>query len=267
MSKLRGQAKEDFLRRMARGRKKARTRKPAAKHRRRTNPPTGERAALQKELRSWKRKRPTGGSLAEIARIEAELKKLKPAAKKRANTKRKPARAAARGTKSKPRRRRRNSDIEEARSGFEQFHQKPSTRVIEVSQAYKYPDNYYELGKLKELRFDLDPNNKAFPLTHFGPCMVVSTADGSNIYLIGGNQKVDLSALDIASDKDFIELGPCTYISYHTQKGFHDFEPIDYFHHFGEDDGIFPNLTYDRLNETLFLVSGNYRVRPEGIVN
>ena len=43
-----------------------------------------------------------------------------------------------------------------------------------------------------------------------------------------------------------IELGPCSYICYHTTKGFHDFAPTKYWHNFGEEDGIYPRLGYDR---------------------
>ena len=72
---------------------------------------------------------------------------------------------------------------------------------------------------------------------------------------------------DIASDKDMIELGPCMYIEYYTVKGFHDFEPTNYWHLFGEEDEIRPILCYDRLNKQLFLMGGNYTVKYEGIVN
>jgi hypothetical protein len=177
------------------------------------------------------------------------------------------SRAKAARPRKNARRRNQETSIEEASQMFEQFHGKRPGRIVEYDQPYNYPDNFAELGKLKELRFDLDQRNKNFPLTNFGACQTVSTPDGSNIYFIGGDQRIDFEALNIASDKDFVELGPATYIMYHTVKGFHDFDPTDYYHSFGEDDGILPVLVYDRLNHTLFLIGGNYRVRPEGIVN
>lgn len=199
------------------------------------------------------------------------------------NPKRKPAKKAAKKKSSahvhrkastrnpKPKKqRRRNQEpgsIEGAEQQFERFHGKPPGRVIEYDEQLRYPEHFAELGKLIELRFFLNDLNPDFALTKFGSCQVVSTPDGSNIYFIGGDQSIDLAALDISSDKDFVELGPCTYISYHTIKGFHDFEPTTYWHQFGEEDGIFPGLVYDRLNKRLFLTSGNYRIRPEGIVN
>ena len=123
------------------------------------------------------------------------------------------------------------------------------------------------MGRLIELRFWLDAANPDFPLTRFGDCQAVCTPDGDNIYFIGGDQSVNFEALDIASGKDFVELGPCTYICYFTVKGFHDFEPTKYWHRFGEEDKILPTLVYDRLNKSLFLTSGNYRVERAGIVN
>ena len=130
-----------------------------------------------------------------------------------------------------------------------------------------YPENFAELGKLKELRVYLDKANPKFSISGFGDCQVVATPDGNNIYFVGGDQAIDLAALDIGSDKDDVDLGPCVYICYHTKKGFHDFAPIDYYHEFGEENGVFPRLCYNRLNKRLYLVSGDYRVKAEGIVN
>jgi hypothetical protein len=186
----------------------------------------------------------------------ANPKKKRPATKKKAN-KKAPAR-------------RRNQEGDTAAAAmdkYEEFHQRPAGKIIEYEQALRYPEHYAEMGKLKQLTFDLDSFNKNFPLADFKGSLAVCTPDGNNIYFIGGDQRIDLDALNIASDKDFIELGPCRKIIYDTQKGFHDFAQINYFHHFGEEDGITPLLCYDRMNHALFLMGGNYRVRPEGITN
>jgi len=138
---------------------------------------------------------------------------------------------------------------------------------VDYETMVRYPDKFAELGRLRELRIYLDDANTDFPFTRFKECIVACTPDGRNIYFIDGDQEIDLSALGIASDKDMVELGPCTYIEYQTVKGFHNFEPTRYWHRFGEEDGIHPVLCYDRLNKTLFLVSGNYTVKYEGITN
>jgi hypothetical protein len=246
MSKLKGAAKQAFLERMAKGRRKAARKNPARR-----------KAGAKKSTASRTPRKKSGSAKNGKLRGAAKEAFLKRMAKGR--------RAAARNPK--PARRRRRNEETTAAEMYEKFHQKPPGRTIEVDQTYHYPAEFAELGKLIELRFDLDNHNKDFPLTQFRGTRVVCTPDGANIYFIEGDQSIDFEAMDIATDKDMVELGPCTYICYHTRKGFHDFEPVDYFHFFGEEDGIYPVLNYDRLNKALFLVSGNYRVRPEGIVN
>jgi hypothetical protein len=66
--------------------------------------------------------------------------------------------------------------------------------------------------------------------------------------------------------KDHVEIGPCVEICYHTKKGFHQFEPIDYYHKFGKPGGVAPVLNYDVLNRRPYLSGGTYHVKPEGIV-
>jgi len=235
MSKLRGQAKAEFLARMAKGRKKAARGNPKAKKSVTGRPKHKAAASRNAGPRS-------------VRKSKKAMKKFLPGFKRK-------------------KRRNQEDSIESAAEKFAEFHGKPPGRIVEYEQGYNYPENYAEMGKLKELRFDLNTLNRDFPLSNFKDCQAVCTPDGSNIYFIGGDQRIDFEALDIASDKDFVELGPCRYIMYHTVKGFHDFDPTDYWHRFGEENNIFPVLAYDRLNHTLFLIGGDYRVRPEGIVN
>ncbi len=161
---------------------------------------------------------------------------------------------------------RRNGDLmDEAERMYEDFHGRPPNRTITHTDDHEYRSELAELGALLELRFKVPGG--VVHLENFGPAQVTCTPDGHTIYLLGGNQKIDTAALDIESDKDYIELGEATYIEYFTKKGFHNFEPIRYHHKFGEEDGIRPVLAYDRINEKLFLLGGNYEVKPEGIVN
>lgn len=254
--------KAEFLKRMAAGRRKAakgrgekpaKPRKPAKTGKR--NPPK------KKNAKKAKRNPLTGIPSKDIPRLKREGKSQKQAEAI--------ALSVQRRKRGNPKRRRNQEpgSLEAAAQQFERFHGKAPGRVLEYTEQLRYPEHFAELGRLVELRISLDDLNPEVSFTGFGNAQVVSTPDGSNIYFIGGDQSIDLAALNIGSDKDFVALGPCTYISYHTIKGFHDFEPTTYWHQFGEEDGIFPDLVYDRLNKRLFLTSGNYRVRPEGIVN
>lgn len=162
---------------------------------------------------------------------------------------------------------RRNPDLEAEEEMYQLFHGRPSDRTIDHEELIHIRSKFAEMGKLLELRFKLDGERTPMPLLDFGKCQAVCTADGTNIYFLGGNQAVDLSDLAIDSDKDHVQLGECTYIKYFSRKGFHDFEPVDYYHEFGEEDGIRPVLAYDSLNKKLFLMGGNYRVEAAGIIN
>jgi hypothetical protein len=165
-----------------------------------------------------------------------------------------------------PKKRRRNpADMAEASAMYEQFHGRAPARIIEHSETLDYRSELAELGKLLELRIKI--NGDRATLDGFGNCQVACDPDGKNIAFLGGNQTIDLDALGIESDKDLIELGELTYIKYFSRKGFHDFAPIDYFHHVGEVDGIRPMLSYDTFNKKLFLLGGNYQVKPAGIEN
>lgn len=247
MAKLTGKAKAEFLARMEKGRAKNGRKKKAKKANGKKKPATKK-----------KRVKPA-------AKKKAAPKKKRPATKNSAR-KAAPKRPAKR-TNGKKKSRRNSDGLDKAISGFQMFHGKQPGKIVEYDQAYKYPANYYELGRLEKLKIALDKANPDYPIWGFGDCQAVCTTDGDNIYFLGGNQAIDLDLMGITSDKDFVDLGTCTYIEYMTVKGFHDFAPTKYWHLFGEEDGTAPNLVYDQRNKLLFLTSGNYRVKPEGIVN
>ncbi len=181
------------------------------------------------------------------------------------------------------RRGKRNPDLSAEEEMYKIFHGRAPQHTIEHDELIEIRSKFAEMGKLLELRFDFDGvtpqhpeprgaqepvlSEAEIPVLDFGGAQAVCTADGTNIYFLGGNQHIDLSHLGIESDKDYIELGPCTFIKYFTRKGFHNFDPVEYWHRFGEEDGIRPVLAYDSLNRKLFLIGGNYRVKAEGITN
>jgi hypothetical protein len=84
---------------------------------------------------------------------------------------------------------------------------------------------------------------------------------------VGGHYPhVDAAALD-HDGKDLVDLGDVYLVEYFTQKRFDKFEPIGYFHHFGEKTGVRPRLIYDRVHKLLSLAGGEYFVTPRGIEN
>lgn len=278
MAKLTGAKKKAFLERMAKGRKKAARKAPKKKAQKRkpaTKKPASRKPAKKKatnprgKLRGAKKaaflKRMAKGRKAAAGKNPSVRKSKKLFRKSFGPDVTREWAAGKRKAKSKAKRR--HNQEGDAATMYETFHGKAPRRIVEYDELVNFPQHFAELGRLVELKIDLDSANRKFPFTSFGDCKVVCTPDGANIYFVGGDQRVDLDNLEIASDKDMVELGPCVYICYHTRKDFHEFAPIDYYHEFGEENGIKPVLAYDRLNKKLFLIGGDYRVKREGIVN
>jgi len=273
MAKLKGKAKEDFLKRMARGRAKSKRTNPNGRKSKKaigkgfSKAVAAEHVKAKRTAAKKKKAAPTKRNAGQFSK-----RKTKKQTKKELGPKYKTSKYGQQFIKSLGKRngrRRRNSDdpAEQAAAMFEKFHQRPPAHIVEYEQALAYPEAFAECGDLIELRFFLDEANPEFPLTQFKGTKVLCTVDGENLYFCKGDQSVDFQALDIAADKDMIELGPCTYICYFTTKGFHDFVPTKYWHEFGEENEILPTLCYDRLNKRLFLMGGDYRVKRQGIVN
>lgn len=109
----------------------------------------------------------------------------------------------------------------------------------------------------------LNPANK-----DIGPTMLCSNEDGTQLYFVGGSQKLDLPSLGIdgkLADKELITVGYVKDIVYHARKIFDGkSEEFDYSHHFSEEShGPLPILLYDRLNHTMKLSGGMYHIpRP-----
>lgn len=99
--------------------------------------------------------------------------------------------------------------------------------------------------------------------------ILASNAEGTQLYIIGGDQDLEGSLSKLGSDptKDFADLGALGLIEYDTEKHFDDFRPTIYWHRTGEDGGELPRVMYDKRNRRLVIVGGEYRVKPEGIVN
>lgn len=166
--------------------------------------------------------------------------------------------------------RRRNSSAEPAAVLFEEFHGAPSTGSRAIRQEIEYPDKLALLGKLR--RIDIyTATGEAVELDFSGPVQLCCEPTGHSLYIIGGNQAIDLEALPLNPEadikKDHIYLGEAAFIVYDTTKAFHDFEPTEYGHEFGEEGGELPQLHYDRKSRLLYFTGGSYIVKPEGIVN
>jgi hypothetical protein len=171
------------------------------------------------------------------------------------------------GRKNARPRRRPNQPPDSAARLSERFHGRPVRKVTTLAQEVAERTELADLGRLIELVVE-GAETWALP---FGrtDVRVAASPDGGQLYLVGGDQEVDLERLGLAEalPKDHLVVGELASIAYRTSKAFHNFEPTDYQHAFGEESGVRPLLCYDALNRALYIVGGNYQVREEGIVD
>lgn len=171
--------------------------------------------------------------------------------------------ARAKNPQRKPARKRRNGDgAAEAAALSEAFHGRPVRKVTGYELQEKYQDNLANLGRLLRLDVETD-DEETIRLEFHTNVRVMSSPNGRQLYFVGGKQKLNVEE----TGKDLVTIGFVSEIEYHTSKDFHDFEPVDYSHEFGEESGILPTLLYDVLNQRMLLSGGNYRVERPGIID
>jgi hypothetical protein len=172
----------------------------------------------------------------------------------------------------KKRRRRRNSAEQEGADRiYTEFHGRAPSETLAYAEQTRSRAWLGGLGKLVELVVLTPVGTYAieFEREEDAP-MLASSPDGRQLYIVGGDQAVDLDQLGMDGPewkKDKMSLGFLQEVTYQTEKEFHDFELIDYYHELGEVTNVLPTLVYDTLNRKLEIVGGQYEVRPEGITN
>lgn len=166
---------------------------------------------------------------------------------------------------------RRNPEDEAAQAAelFETFQGREPEEILELHRQQVERRDYAKLGDLVTLTV-LAPGGKECKFEFAGDDVIVaSSANAHQLYLLGGNQDLRplLGEMGVDATKDFVELGPCLEIEYFTHKALDNFEPVRYYHRFGEETKEVPVLAFDQLNLQLILVGGAYEVKAEGIVN
>lgn len=119
------------------------------------------------------------------------------------------------------------------------------------------------------------------------PALLCSNEDGTQLYIQGGDQSVDLKSIHMADVpvKDSMVLGEAYFVSYFTEKDFDNHQPTIYEHDLGEESdppkpkyrkdevhtaanrpglgqgsGCYPTVRYDTLNQRVYLDGGDYKI-------
>jgi hypothetical protein len=153
---------------------------------------------------------------------------------------------------------RNQSETEQAVRLFESFHGRDAKSIVEKQVSAEIRRDYTALGNLLSLKVKTPIGQTATFDFDGDSVMLASSPNGKQLYCIGGRQNL-LPLLDAESQqKDFIEVGECIEVAYLARKIHSNFEPVEWFHKFGEKTGVRPQLMFDKLKKQIFFVGGEY---------
>lgn len=160
---------------------------------------------------------------------------------------------------------------DDASAMYEEFHGKPSSERITVTDSSTYEDALSVLGELIEIKVHCADGKRDYVLGfRKDGVLLASNPTGTQLYLVGGNQSLPLDTMGITgaqASKTSVVIGEAFEITYRTKKGFDKFRETEYFHELGEETGHKPVLIYNTLNCEMELAGGAYETKPEGITN
>jgi hypothetical protein len=171
-----------------------------------------------------------------------------------------------------PRSSKKRNPIEGAARLSEAFHGRPAETVTEYVEPEHEHATLADFGRLLCLYISTDGETflKSRKPDHcvridYKHTMLGFNEDGTQAFLVGGNQAIDLSEFPWCDpSKESVEIGYIAFVEYETAK-FHleeeDKTPGPYIHPFSEESkGLLPLLCYDTVNRKGAIVGGSYHV-------
>lgn len=173
---------------------------------------------------------------------------------------------AVKQNRKSPRRRRNQDDTAAASALYKEFHGKRPSEIVNVQESDIGRDTYTALGDLWEMKLVCGAENYTLKFHDCG-AKLCSSADGKQLYVVGGDTDCEGVLPKDSPDKDFVSLGVLQKISYVTRKRFDKFQESAYEHKFGEEGGELPWAFYARTQKRIFIVDGSYRIEAPGIID
>ena len=170
---------------------------------------------------------------------------------------------------------------------YDIFHGKPPEGTTEILEEIHEHENLWALGALQEIviepvsmpgrqaTFEFQSDNPWLcgnePSETSGGLFEPSQMVCTQLYVRGGDQGLDLDGIKMGHGtkwyREHMCLGYLVELTYHTQKGFDSFKPVDYYHALGEETGEVPVVCYDTRNNLITIQGGQYEIKAEGICN
>lgn len=160
-------------------------------------------------------------------------------------------------------------EVQAAIEQYKTFHGKEPKEIIELQEADAQRGTYSAIGPLEELVLRTPGGPRAKLDFSRDGVKLASNPEGTQLYLIDGNQDLNGSLSEFGSDtsKDFVDLGEALTITYQARKAHNNFNLASWRHKFGEEGGDRPFAFFDKLRKRIFLVGGTYKIEAPGIIN
>jgi hypothetical protein len=193
----------------------------------------------------------------------AKFERCVKAVKKRGGAANAYAVCTAAGTRKNKKKRKRKNPEGESVKAFESFHGRQPDEVVTVERKIHYHRHLAAAGKLEAL-IVIARDGDIVMLSKFKGALLCMNEKGTQLYIEGGDQKVDLKQFGVKTPHEKELLGELKQVEYFTTKdhlGSEGGEAI-YQHKFSKP---LPTVIYDVLNEQLEIAGGKYVILPEGI--
>lgn len=164
-----------------------------------------------------------------------------------------------------------------AAAGFEEFHGYPSDEVVEVTERIHHHAHLSSAGKLGRLLIEPVKGRRFVELKNFDGAILAFNEAKNQLFIVGGDQSVNLREFGITSPHEVETLGQVEKIGYLTRKDhlgteggtalyLHKFRTTnEHGRHVTIKTTRRPDLIYYVLDERLVFSGGSYEIIPEGI--
>ena len=169
---------------------------------------------------------------------------------------------------------RKRNPSSDAAAVYEEFHGRPSSEVVTVTEKIHYHKNLAALGELRTLIVQARDGARV-TLTRFKKAILCTNEAKNQLFVRGGDQSVDLQSFGIRTAHEIETLGRVVELAYFTTKDHLGDEggTALYFHVAGETNengkrkmaGWGPDLIYHTVDERLEFSGGSYTIRAEGV--
>lgn len=171
----------------------------------------------------------------------------------------------------------RRNPAEASAAAYEEFHGRPSEELVTVRRKVHFHQHLAGAGELRKLVIVTPDGRYRVTLNQLKGALLCFNEDKNQLFVEGGNQRVDLKQFGIKSPHEVETLGKATLIDYHTTKDHLGDEggTATYSHKFrmtnenGKHVTVriarYPDVIYFVRDKQLVFSGGSYEIRAEGI--